>query len=83
MDQIYNSKDAKMSMVFVIPSDGLRKSIPFSSPEEEQPGLLASTKGRRRKKATFNVCQSRVTQKIVKGLYCVIVLFRYESYGLV
>ena len=60
MDHIYNSKAAKMSMVFVIPSDGVEESIPFSSPEEEQPGLLATTKGRRRTKDIFNVCQSRV-----------------------
>ena len=34
---IYNSKAAKMSMTIVIPSDGVEESIPFSSPEEEQP----------------------------------------------
>ena len=54
-----------------------RKRILFWSPEEEQPGLLASTKGRRRKKAIFNVCKVKLRYFEMSYRW---VLFRYIRY---
>ena len=73
MDHIYYSKAAKMSTM-----TAGRKRILFWSPEEEQPGLLASTKGRRRKKAIFNVCKVKLRYFEMSYRW---VLFRYIRYG--